>query len=62
MGLVVEWPRIPPVGLDPRPIHKPGSQLAMMTEAMIMKLISLIPTHPLSGVGSSQGGGPSICQ
>jgi hypothetical protein len=49
MVLMVERPGIPPVGLDPRPIHKPGSQLAMMTEAKMMKLISLLPTHPLSG-------------
>ena len=48
MGLAVERPGIPPVGLDPRPIHKPGRQPVMMTEAKMMKLISLLPTHPLS--------------
>lgn len=62
MVLAVEQPGIPPVGLDPRPIHKRGSQLAMMTEAKMMKLISLLPTHPLSRGWSSQGGGPSLCQ
>jgi hypothetical protein len=49
MVLAVERPGIPQVGLDPRPIHKPGSQLAMMTEAKMTKLISLLPMHPLSG-------------
>jgi hypothetical protein len=48
MGLAVERPGIPPVGLDPRPIHKPGRQPVMMKEAKMMKLISLLPTHPLS--------------
>jgi hypothetical protein len=41
--------RNPPIGLDPRQIHKPGRQPAMMTEAKMMKLISLLQTHPLSG-------------
>jgi hypothetical protein len=36
MVLAVERPEIPPVGLDPRPIHRLGSQLAMMTEARMM--------------------------
>jgi hypothetical protein len=49
MVLAVEWLGIPPVDLDPREIHNPGRQLAMMTEAKMMKLISLLPTHPLSG-------------
>jgi hypothetical protein len=48
-GLAVERSRIPPVGLDPRPIPKHGSQLAMMMEARMTKLISHLPTHPLSG-------------
>jgi hypothetical protein len=48
-GLAVERPGIPPVSLDPWPIHKPGRQPVMMTEAKMMKLISLLPTHPLSG-------------
>jgi hypothetical protein len=49
MVLAVERPGIPPVGLDSRPIHKHGRQPMMMTEAKMMKLISLLPTHPLSG-------------
>jgi hypothetical protein len=49
MVLAVEQPRIPLVGLDLRPIHRHGSQLAMMTEARMMKLTSPLPTHPLSG-------------
>jgi hypothetical protein len=48
MGLAVERPGIPPVGLDPRQIHKPRRQPVMMREAKMMKLISLLPTHPLS--------------
>jgi hypothetical protein len=48
MVLAVERPGIPPVGLDPRPIHKSGRQPVMMTEAKMMKLISLLATHPLS--------------
>jgi hypothetical protein len=49
MVLAVERPGIPPVDLDPQPIHNHGSQLAMMMEARMMKLISPLPTHPLSG-------------
>jgi hypothetical protein len=49
MELAVERPGIPPVGLDPRQIHKPRRQLVMMREAKMMKLISLLPTLPLSG-------------
>jgi hypothetical protein len=49
MGLAVERPRIPPVGLDPRLIHKPVRQPVMMREAKMMKLIFLLPMHQLSG-------------
>jgi hypothetical protein len=48
MGLAVERPGIPPVGLDPRQIHKPGRLPAMMREEKMMTLISLLPMHPLS--------------
>jgi hypothetical protein len=48
MVAAVERPGIPSVDLDPRQIHRPRSQLAMMTEARMMKLISLLPRHPLS--------------
>jgi hypothetical protein len=48
MGLAVERPRIPPVGLDLRQIHKPGRLPAMMREEKMMTLISLLPMHPLS--------------
>jgi hypothetical protein len=48
MGLAVERPGIPPIGLNPRQIHKPRRQPAMMREEKMMTLISLLPMHPLS--------------
>jgi hypothetical protein len=48
MELAVERPGIPPVGLDPRQIHKPRRLPAMMREEKMMTLISLLPMHPLS--------------
>jgi hypothetical protein len=48
MVLAVGRLGIPPVSLDPRQIHRHGSQLVMMTEARMMKLTSPLPTLPLS--------------
>jgi hypothetical protein len=45
MELTVERPGIPPIGLNPRQIHKPERQPTMMTEEKMMKLISLLPMH-----------------
>jgi hypothetical protein len=48
MELAVEQPRILPVALDLRQIHRLGSQQVMMMVARMMRLTSPLPTLPLS--------------
>jgi hypothetical protein len=48
MELADERPRIPPVGLVPRRIHRPGRLPAMTRVEKMMMLISLLLMLPLS--------------
>jgi hypothetical protein len=60
MELAVGRPGIPPVGPDPRQIHKHGKQQVMMMVGKMMRLTFLLPTPLLFEGWSSTGRRPVV--
>jgi hypothetical protein len=60
MELTVGWPGIPPVGPDPRQIHKLGKQQVMMMVGKMMRLTFSLPTPVLFEGWSSTGRRPVV--
>jgi hypothetical protein len=60
MELVVGRPGIPPIGPDPRQIHKLGKQQVMMMVGKMMRLIFPLPTPLLFEGWSSTGRRPVV--